>query len=1005
MTDNIPQNKDLQEVQDAIKLANSQLEQAKLNNNPELVNEITGDLDALNNIFTAAEAQLIDAKDKDKQDSLNFLASERRMAGKKRSEYLDEIGGLANANEEQLKTYASMSSDPPTTNSEIHSHLARVLDAPLDKVDVDTGLDGKNRTNLSFLQTPEEKLQYLKERFPNGVEQINITGTPAYALKKQDGGWLMADELGTSVRDVTADIVGTAIPAIVGAGTAVAAARLGLKNPSVVANVAQSGTGFVQDVFARKALGLDPKLGDAAMARTGEALTGMAIDQASRLLIQPLAKRIGEPLKNELAKKVDEARTLLKEKGIETTAPISYLFGTRPLQKQKQLMGRMEDAWVGTGPTRAAQKTVDALSTFKESITGVPTNVYGSAMDVLKTESDNLADLVAKSNVDAGNVVKSVLNKRLMDTSVESADREMIGTGIRGQLENARTQLKQIKDSAYGDFYVKAEGLTMTPAEVARHLEEGAKMDSKQFKNTGIDRLVEEYKAKQGDALEAIRLRDDPAIVKTPEVLEQIRKLSESGAVLSASEVDDVIKMAKETIPEGGSFATGNTPLVVAEGASSNLRNIQRSRYAEKGIAEQWDSATAAYDEALAGSRGLNAKILKTKLGEPTMTATTVVDSTLADPQYIRDVIDLASATDPAAGQQVRESLKKAYLTKIGLVTNAATKPESLDFDEKIVNTLWGVDPTGKANPLLGNNMVDKLKDLQKSFADKKLNMSNIKAEDVDELFLSLNDNEKLQIKERIIKSAMAKQEQEDFANNELIKIAKSGNFDALDGDNFAKAMYNAKVSDVASVMKRMPAAQKASLQGDFVAQLMRDLPSTTTATGGKRIFDGGKFLKMLEGQDGKIIEGRIKTVMGKEFFDTFKAAATMADVNHIPLQNLSDPAVKASLSEDRLKLFGVGNILGWGRDRFMSGAHGLNILVPFWKTMAKDVGPEQTAKNFKNFYNTAISGRIGITALAHAGRNDPDFKQNINDFLYGRSQEDAGYANRMRANIPSQPK
>jgi hypothetical protein len=301
--------------------------------------------------------------------------------------------------------------------------------------------------------------------------------------------------------------------------------------------------------------------------------------------------------------------------------------------------------------------------------------------------------------------------------------------------------------------------------------------------------------------------------------------------------------------------------------------------------------------------------------------------------------------------------------------------------------------------------MVEKMKDLQKSFADKKLNMSNIKAEDVDDLFLSLNDAEKLQIKERIIKSSMAKQEQEDFANNELIKIAKSGNFDALDGDNFAKAMYNAKVSDVASVMKRMPAAQKASLQGDFVAQLMRDLPSTTTATGGKTIFNGGKFLKMLEGADGKIIEGRIKTVMGKEFFDTFKAAATMADVNHIPLQNLSDPAVKASLSEDRLKLFGVGNILGWGRDRFMSGAHGLNILVPFWKTMAKDVGPEQTTKNFKNFYNTAISGRIGITALAHAGRNDPDFKQNINDFLYGRSQEDAGYANRMRANIPSQPK
>jgi len=668
-------------------------------------------------------------------------------------------------------------------------------------------------------------------------------------------------------------------------------------------------------------------------------------------------------------------------------------------------MGRMEDAWIGTGPTRAAQKTVDALSTFKESITGVPTNVYGSAMDVLKTESDNLADLVAKSNVDAGNVVKSVLNKRLMDTSVESADREMIGTGIRGQLETARTQLKQIKDSAYGDFYVKAEGLTMTPAEVARHLEEGAKMNSKQFKNTGIDRLVEEYKAKQGDALEAIRLRDDPTIVKTPEVLEQIRKLSESGAVLSASEVDDVIKMAKESIPEGGSFATGSTPLVVAEGASSNLRNVQRAKYAEKGIAEQWDNATAAYDQSLAGSRGLNAKILKTKLGEPTMTATTVVDSTLADPQHIRDVIDLASATDPAAGQQVRESLKKAYLTKIGLVTNAATKPESLDFDEKIVNTLWGVDPTGKTNPLLGNNMVEKMKDLQKSFADKKLNMSNIKAEDVDDLFLSLNDAEKLQIKERIIKSSMAKQEQEDFANNELIKIAKSGNFDALDGDNFAKAMYNAKVSDVASVMKRMPAAQKASLQGDFVAQLMRDLPSTTTATGGKTIFNGGKFLKMLEGADGKIIEGRIKTVMGKEFFDTFKAAATMADVNHIPLQNLSDPAVKASLSEDRLKLFGVGNILGWGRDRFMSGAHGLNILVPFWKTMAKDVGPDQTAKNFKNFYNTAISGRIGITALAHAGRNDPDFKQNINDFLYGRSQEDAGYANRMRANIPSQPK
>lgn len=1004
MSQDISQNTDLIEIKGILDSANSKLNEAKLNNNTQLADEISNDISVLNNKYAAAQLTIQQNNERDKQTSRDFLASQRRTAGDKRAAYEESIkGGLVNATDEQFKAYRDITSDQDITNNEIHTHLSRVLDVPKEKVDVETGLGAGIRAKLSLLQTPEEKLQYLQSQYKDGVERIDISGTPAFAMKKNDGSYVLADELGTSVNDFTSDIVGQVIPTAVGVGASIIAARTKVKNPSVFVNAAQSGAGFIQDVAARKALGLDANLGESVMSRGSEALIGFGIDQASRLLINPLAKRLGTPLKNELAKKVDQARTLLKQKGFDTTAPISYLFGARALDKEKQLIGRMEGSMLGTGPTRAVQKTVDELSRYKESITGVPPNIYGTAMDSLKTESDNLARLVADTDVNAGKVVSDVLNRRLNDIAVQSADKEVIGNSIRSQLVAAKEKLIQVKNAVYGDFYTRANSLTMTPGEVAQHLAEGSKSQSKEYQNSGIDKLVQGYQAREADRLMAISLRDDPNVIKIKSVRDRIERLSKSGASLSAADVDDVIKMAKETIPEGGSFATGNTHLPVAEGAAAQLRAVQRGRYADIGMDAEWDAATQAYDTALKSQRGLNGKILKTKLGEPTATATDVIDGTLSDPQHIREVIDLAGESSPQAASQMREDIKKAYLTKIGMVSNGSLKPDSLSFDEGIVKTLWGTDPAGVPNPAFGNRMVEKLQDLQKSFKDKKLNMSNIKVEDVNDLFVSLDDAQKLEIKKRIIDSSMAKQSQEDFANNELIKIAKKGDFDALDGDNFSKAMYSAKVSDVADIMRRIPASQKASLQGDFVAQLMRDHPSTTTTTGGKTIFDGAKFIKSLEGVEGKIIEGRIKAVMGKEFFDTFKAAATMAEVNHIPLQDLSGPAIKTSASADRIKFFGVGNILGYGSDRFMSGAHGLNILVPFWKAMAKDVGPIQTAKNFKNLYNTSISGRIGITAIAHAGRNDPDFKQNINDFLYGRAQDDSSYARKMNGNIPTE--
>lgn len=996
-------NPQLDEVKLSIQSAYDQFNQAKSSGNNELASELASKIDNLNNIYTEAQGKLVANKEKDKQDSINFLASQRRTESPDSREAYEASlkGGEVTSTEEEAK-YLGLKSQNAITNDEIHGHLARVLDAPKNKVDIETGLDGANRAKLALLPTPEEKLSYLQARYPNGVDQIDISGTPAYVLKKPDGGYLLADELGTSVKDFTADIAGEAIPMMVAGATGYATRGLGPKAQSAAVNVAQAATGFVQDIVARKSLGLDANLGEAASRRGKEAITGMAIDGASKLLIGPLARRIGEPIKNELAKKVDQARSLLKEKGIETTAPISYLFGERPLQKQKQQMGRLEEAWIGTGPTVAAQKTVDALSTFKESISGVPTDIYGSALNKLKIESDKLARVVAGSDVNAGKIVQDVLKRRLNETVVKSANKEAVGGAIRNELQAAQSQLKALKDAAYGDFYVNAEGLTMNPGEVASILEKGKQSVSREYQNTGIDNLIDSYKARQGDALEAIRLRNDKSIVKTPEVMDRIAKLSKSGSPLSASEVDDAIKVAKETIPEGGSFSTGKTTLPVAEGASSALRNVQRAKYAERGLAEQWDVVTKAYDDALATNRHLTGKILKTKLGEPTSTATDVLDATLSDPQYIREIIDMAGVTDPAKGQMAREQLKNAYLTKIGLVNDAALDPESLDFNKEIVETLWGVDQAGKANPAFGNNMVQKLQDLQRSFKDKGLSMSGIKAKDVDEYFVSLSNDDKAKIKDKIIKSSMARNAEERFTNNALIKLAQKGNFDALDGDQFAKAMYNGSVSDVTKVMRMMPAGPKASLRADFVSQLMRDLPSTTTATGGKTIMNGPKFLKSLDGEDGKIIEGRIKAVMGKEFFDTFKAACIMADVNHIPLQNLSEAAIKVSASPDKLKFFGVGNVLGWGSDRFMSAAYGLNVLVPFWKTMAKDVGPEQTAKNFKKLYNTTMGGRIGVTAIAHAGRNDPAFQQNINDFLYGRSKEDTDYSSRMNSNIPS---
>lgn len=1007
----ILENSELQDISTRMNNAMSQLKKADSEGDTQKATEIANDYRFMEDLYARRQNELTIANNEEKDRSLQWLASSPS------AEELSSIG--------TQESFAKAGTDIPAeaavgavkravsslkSDEDIRNNLAFAYDLPKDQIDTKSGISGTHRAAMSMLTNPESKLEYLQKQYSqDNVIPVNISGSPSFLVKAGDR-YVLADELGTSLTDFTSDVAGEILPlagSIIG-GVVAGKMGKGAGGAPVAAGSAagQFTVGSAQDVAARMALGLPVDPAEIIKTRGIEAALGYGLDKVGQILGKPLIKKIGANIPNKMASSIADAQKLLAGQGVETTAPIMNIFGREALETQKERMGRQATG-IGSRAGSAAERTLDLLGQFRQRLQGedIPLD-YEKILGRQKAQEAGIISQIAKYDEQGAKIVEVNLKKKFEELATKNFSKDVAGESVRNSLVLAKDALKGIKNDSYDNFYKLADqsGIEMTPAQVADALEAGSKSLGRELRNPEIDKQISELRLRQELKDTAAKLQDELLKTGRPPTPADYKIMDAAAAQpnLGPRDIDDRVRMAEEVVG-GEAFGSGSTGASVASASAKQLRSVRDSMYANAGLTPEWNKATDAYTNALGSRGGAVGRALAERFGDSTKTGTQVIDDIVRDPQYIKDAIDLSTLSgDPASAELTRKALQDAYLSKLGLTTSKGNLSGKLDINDDIVKSLWQtVDANGKPNLIEANKITEKLGNLNKAFTQSKVDMKNIDPKDVKRLFSTLSSDEEKAMIESIKSRASAQNAKDVFTSNSIIKAASKGNWDVTDSTGFTDALFNADVGEVSRLLKRLPAKVKPSVQSDFVGRLFKDYPTTAETTNATELFDAKSVLEDLAGPKGDQMASRIKEVMGKDWFDSFKAAATVMDANMFQKTAESRIGLKASGGgTGGSRLFFVGDLAKIGTDRLVSGAQGLGVLKPMFDLMAKKVSRETVDKNWGRALQGISATRAGMMAMTHAVRDDPNEAQRLSDFYAATANQGGSTSERFRANM-----
>lgn len=1022
-------NDEIKNISLALKNANDKLTAASQSGDQQAIGELSNDIGQLQSLYAVTRNTLEEAKNTQIEQSRSRLASSykdveqppigQQPAITEQPVALDENGlpvnppqNLATAD---LGAIAKETKQEKKNSFDIRSDLANVLQVDEKKVDVDNGLTSDIRAKLSFQRTPEEKLKFLQDRYgPENVTPVNVSGNPSFVVKQKDpyvtdgSKWVLADELGSSFNDFTSDIVGELLPiagSIIGSFSGAGGAK-GLKSgaksryasPELGAAVGGFTAGAAQDAITRLVSGSEIDPSDIVKSRGIDAVIGLGIDKVGKFVGKPLMRVIGKSIPNEMSAAISNAASLLKGKGVETTAPIMSVFGREGLERQQVIMGQR----LGSAASTAAMRTIENLNDFRKALIGEPVDVYGRITNTLKDQEERLIGHIAKQDENAARIVQSSLDKKVGEMAVTLNDKAQTGNLIRDELAKGQEILQKTEFDIYDNFFAQTDqaGLTMSRKDAADILEKGLEK-RREFANSGVTDEIARLREEQAiiDKAKEIRSKGMQPNDDEKAILALDKKI---GGDLGMSSLNDVIRKVSEAVPSGGVAGTNDSAALTAQNASMALRGVRDKMFGEANLTDAWVSAQDDLKKALGTQAGAVGRSLREKYMKHTKTGDQVVDDILTDPTYIRDAIDVAAVSSPEAGQMARQSLQNAYLGSIGLDTNKAIPVSSIDYDLDKVKALWGAtNATGVVDVTQANNIKSKLDMLNKAFEQAKIPINKVSPDQVKELLSTLSENDTKLVMDNLVKSARANAQKDLFASNSIIKAAKNNAWDITGGDRFTEAMYGASIPEIRNLMKRLPGDVKPSIQSNFAGHLFRDYPSEVATTSGTSMWDGAKVLKDLNGVNGKELKNRISTVMGKEWLDDFTAASVMLSANSFKEVAEREIALKTSMNKSRgATLFVAANLADMAKTRIMSGLQGAGMLQPMFKAMARDVGLATSERRLNRLMFGLTSTRAGITALSHATANDPAAAESLAKTFQEIGAADEGRKARIEANL-----
>jgi len=526
-----------------------------------------------------------------------------------------------------------------------------------------------------------------------------------------------------------------------------------------------------------------------------------------------------------------------------------------------------------------------------------------------------------------------------------------------------------------------------------------------------ISKLVDDAAAK-GDEInkatfDAFYASPNVASVSVPkaEVLGQIqRKLSDPiNRGLRSPEVESLLKEYQKSFPDnltmrdidnirkGISGATSKTnssttSQQVASGVAAEVGNIFENTLAKYNLTADWANTMKVFDEtSLAFRRSSPGAILAEKFGAKTKSPEVMVETALSSTQAAKDLIGALKVTgDDAGADMLREQLKNVYKEQIGIAPDGVFNGINSKHTPEMVETLW-------ENPIIAKRINSQISELNDVLKKVKVDKVNMDANEANRLLELIPLNERKELLKQIEKKAIIQKQQEKFFDNEVIKLAKNGQFDNIDGDVLAHtALYKATPQELDDIMSMLTPSGKKKLGADMFSKLGKDFAGGAE----EELFSGGqaglktlswkKINKELLGYDRK--DGRnapqwlksMDKVVGRDTMDEFIAVAKVGEANS-PLTKIEAETMGLhSLWSPQGAKWYVSNPFGYLNNLTLATAYGSNNLRPMLRYMSKNIGDVKYAENMNKMMRGITMTRPGVQALIEQAKDDPQFTRDV---------------------------
>jgi hypothetical protein len=883
----------------------------------------------------------------------------------------------------------------PTTSDQIESKYQKATSYMLGgEVDLSSGLGARVRKNLAFI-LPENKTQYLveKEGFaPENVVTEKVGGSPVTFVRDDQGKWTPIDEFGVTGKDFI-DAVGEIVPTVGSLLTGAGGGAL-TRTPAGTAITSAAGYTFfgaAQDQIARNILGVGDNFINSIPRRATQAAAGIPIEYATMKLGGPIMRGVATARKGEMTKRAkmfEEAEADLAAAGYQTSLA---RIASGSVQRQERLLkaGQNLNSWkIGRDLISGAQR----LQRVMDDTIGpneLPQSLYEDTIKLFRIDRDNLVRQVAISDENIAKQLRSSVDKDVyrLTSGTQPLNSVQFGDYVNESVNFAKRNAEEAKNQFFNPFYAKNNSLVNVDSlEFADHL--AKTFNERVGRPPEVRKIIEDLRQRPRNLKELQRI--EGYLAKNPNLPEttaynlqnRANDLRSISGNINASQLDDYYRTIRQLAPSGPIAGSGAGTLKEISASVSKAAKLFRDDvYRQAGIYDEWLAATNSHDNFMAYTANTNTlpSILETIGGtqKRKMSGQEISSLIFRSPENLNEVLTAVSKDDPTNFGRFTMRLQQEYLNKIGLNGNKIGGLNKFEFNDEIVQTLFG-----GGNELRGNMMITKLRGLQDLIKTRNLDPSKITYDDIRGLQGTLSESSVKEM-QNTIASRIAKQDELDKqVSSILLKDAMNGHIESLSQGVFPKAIFEADPSIVKKALSKFGPQDQSNLRKDYAEYLFSLYRGEPDATIGRyMLWNGQKLLDDIRLKPR--IRQNMEAVLGEDQTKTILAASRqMEAVRTRPFRDGVE--ITGVVTQDPKKgvaarLFApVQSVLSAIGDRTAGAMYRSGDLMPFLRKIGqKELTPEQYDAEISKAAMLLFTSN-GMQAYLETGKYDPEWSYRL---------------------------